>query len=320
MRVEIEGAIEEIKRKGARKVGLQLPDGLRRRSFEIAEEIERRTGAEVIISGNTCFGACDLDLHLLGEVELIIHIGHTPIPIGEHENVIFVPAVHDFEVRPLLSEALPLLGEKVCLTTTAQHLQVLEEARIILEESGKEVILKKPKRSSNPGQVLGCDFSAVEKNADILFIGSGDFHPLGISFFARKQIIVLDPLKNEVRVVDAEGMRKRRYLIVSRCFEAEKFGILVSTKPFQKRISLARELREKAREKGVRAEIILFDTILWDALMNFDADVYVNTACPRITYDDVELHPKPMITPEEFLVVLGEKKLEDITMDQMINC
>jgi|Deesub1362A_J573_1020465.scaffolds.fasta_scaffold00713_10 2-(3-amino-3-carboxypropyl)histidine synthase len=315
MKVDFERAIEEIKRRGSKRVGIQLPDGLRRRTFEIAEEIERRTDAEVIISGNTCFGACDIDLHLLHETDLLVHFAHSPI--GEMNKVLFVSVTQEFEIEDLMKEALSILGKRVSVVTTAQHFGVLEKAKKMLEESGRDVIIKKPRRSPNPGHILGCDFSAVAENSDILFIGTGDFHALGISLFTEKDVVVLDPLKNEVRVVNAEKMKRKRYLIVSKCFEAKKFGIIVSSKPYQKRLSLARTLRDKAKKKGLRAEIIYLDTILYETLLNFDADAYVNTACPRFTYDDAELHPKPVITPEEFLVVLGEKKLEEVGVDQM---
>ena len=37
----------------------------------------------------------------------------------------------------------------------------------------------------------------------------------------------------------------------------------------------------------------------------------VNTACPMIAIDDAIKYAKPMITPYELEVVLGEKKWED---------
>ncbi|MBC7110459.1 MAG: diphthamide biosynthesis enzyme Dph2 [Archaeoglobi archaeon] len=315
MRIELEKAIQEVKRRGAKRVGIQLPDGLRRRAFEIAEEIEKECNSEVIISGNTCFGACDIDFHLLEEVDVLLHFAHSRI--GTSEKIIFVEVSHEFEFSSLLSEALPLLGRRVCVTTTAQHLKALGSVKRFLEENGKQVILKRSRRTGNLGEVLGCDFSAVERDADLLFIGTGDFHPLGISLFAEREVIAADPLKNEVSVVNGEKIRRKRYLLISKCLSFEKFGILVSTKVHQRRLNLARVLKKKAKERGLKAEIIMFDTILFDALQNFDAEAYVNTACPRITYDDTELHPKPLLTPDEFLVILGEKEFHKISMDQM---
>lgn len=315
MRIELEKAVEEVRKRGAKRVGIQLPDGLRRRAFEIAEEIEKKCNSEVLISGNTCFGACDIDVRLLSEVDVLLHFAHSPV--GSSDKIIFVRVSHDFELLPLLSEALSLLGQRVCITTTAQHLEALETARRFLEENGREVVVKRSRRTGNPGEVLGCDFSAVDRNADILFIGTGDFHPLGISLFAEKNVVAVDPLKNEVRILNGDEIRRRRYLLISKCLSFEKFGILVSSKPYQNRMSLARELKRRAVEKGLRAEIIMFDTILFDALQNFDAEAYVNTACPRITYDDVELHPKPVLSPDEFLVILGERSFEELSVDQM---
>ncbi|MEM4645842.1 MAG: diphthamide synthesis protein, partial [Archaeoglobaceae archaeon] len=43
-------------------------------------------------------------------------------------------------------------------------------------------------------------------------------------------------------------------------------------------------------------------------------DFYVNTACPRISYDDYKRFSKPIITPQEFEVLIGLK--EEIEMDE----
>jgi 2-(3-amino-3-carboxypropyl)histidine synthase len=53
-------------------------------------------------------------------------------------------------------------------------------------------------------------------------------------------------------------------------------------------------------------------------LIAFKADAYVNTACPRITIDDAERFHAPVLTPQEFEVVLGEKGIEDIEMDEIL--
>ena len=52
----------------------------------------------------------------------------------------------------------------------------------------------------------------------------------------------------------------------------------------------------------------------------YPVDVFVNTACPRIAIDDAVKYAKPMITPYELEVVLGEKKWEDgYKFDEILN-
>jgi len=41
----------------------------------------------------------------------------------------------------------------------------------------------------------------------------------------------------------------------------------------------------------------------------------VNTACPRIALDDGANYPKPVLTPPEFLMAIGELPLEPYRFD-----
>jgi 2-(3-amino-3-carboxypropyl)histidine synthase len=75
--LETEKIIKEIKKKKAKLVCLQLPDGLKPKAEELQKLIEEKTTAQVIIWGGSCFGSCDLPLEVknLG-VDLLIHFGH----------------------------------------------------------------------------------------------------------------------------------------------------------------------------------------------------------------------------------------------------
>jgi 2-(3-amino-3-carboxypropyl)histidine synthase len=57
-----ERVAREIKERKATTVLLQLPDGLRPTAFTLAQTLTEQTGAEIIISGDSCYGACDLAL------------------------------------------------------------------------------------------------------------------------------------------------------------------------------------------------------------------------------------------------------------------
>ena len=69
--------MEEIKKAKAKRVCIQLPDGLKPKAKEIADEISSKTDAEVFIWMDSCFGACDVpDLSKYG-VDLLIQWGHS---------------------------------------------------------------------------------------------------------------------------------------------------------------------------------------------------------------------------------------------------
>ncbi|MEK6869567.1 MAG: diphthamide synthesis protein, partial [Nanoarchaeota archaeon] len=76
--LELEKAVEEIKKKSAKLVCIQLPDGLKPKAREIQQYIEKNTDASVVIWLGSCWGGCDVPLSVekLG-VDLLIQWGHS---------------------------------------------------------------------------------------------------------------------------------------------------------------------------------------------------------------------------------------------------
>lgn len=76
-KLELEKVVSKIKEQKAKQVAIQLPDGLKHKSGEVADFIEKNTNAEVFILFGSCFGACDLPLGLdTLNIDLIIQWGH----------------------------------------------------------------------------------------------------------------------------------------------------------------------------------------------------------------------------------------------------
>ncbi|MBN2454425.1 diphthamide synthesis protein [Candidatus Woesearchaeota archaeon] len=76
--LEIGRAVSKIKEKRAKRVCIQLPDGLKPKAKEIQEAIEKKTSAQVFIWAGSCFGACDIPAELKNlEIDLLIQWGHT---------------------------------------------------------------------------------------------------------------------------------------------------------------------------------------------------------------------------------------------------
>ena len=71
--------IDLIKQNNAKLVCVQVPDGMKPQTKEIADGLRDQTDAEVIIWAGSCFGACDLALEAeqVG-ADLLIQWGHTP--------------------------------------------------------------------------------------------------------------------------------------------------------------------------------------------------------------------------------------------------
>ena len=322
--LSIEKVIKRINKIGAKIVGIQFPDGLKTHATSVASAIENVTGAEVIISADACFGACDTpDNKLMDFVDLLIHFGHTPLPLKYKTPVMFVEAYSQIDVKDSLNQALELLKNytDIGIATTTQHLHLLEEISDFLKDNGKNVVVSKG-QSTRLGQVLGCNFSSI-KNIDaeaFLFVGSGNFHPLGIKLFTNAPVIIADPYMGEARLIDefADKILRIRFARITKAREAKKWGILVSSKEGQYRMKLALYVKKSLINQGMDAVIIMMENISPDNLLAYlDIDAFVVTACPRIAIDDSQMYKKPLITPQELEIVLNKRDWEDYQLDEI---
>jgi 2-(3-amino-3-carboxypropyl)histidine synthase len=327
-RLELEQLLEDIKGKGHKLIGLQFPDGLRDFYAPVVEAVERATGAATVVSADPSYGSCDLadDEMEKVKVDALIHMGHTQMPHMtrfERIPIYFVRAESLHDIRPSVEKALPLLtGKRIGLIGTTQHLHKLPDAKAILTRAGFEVLVDEgDKRISAPGQVLGCNYTAADKDADsYLYVGSGNFHPLGLALNTAKPIICADPYSNEVRTMETERHRflKQRYGAIAATRDAKVFGVLASSKQGQLRWNMAKALKQRIERKGRKAYLILLRQFSPDYLINFrHLDAFVSTACPRVAIDDYGRYPKPMITPIELEIVLGDRPIDAYRLDEI---
>lgn len=199
---------------------------------------------------------------------------------------IFVYAKSKLDVLPVVRKVKA--DRKFGLVTTVQHLHVLKYVQKIVPGS---VI---------GGQVLGCDVSAAKKISGkveaFLFIGSGRFHPLQIAYETGRDVYCADPYTGNVLVItgrDVEQWRRRTQGAFLKFMDSKKVGIIVSVKPGQSGLKEAEEFKASTDKE---AYIFVFDTLDFSELENFPGiDCWVNTACPRIGYDDTNRVSKPII-------------------------
>jgi 2-(3-amino-3-carboxypropyl)histidine synthase len=76
--LELEKIVEEVKKNNHKQILLQFPDGLKMYAKEVVDYLKKHTNAEYYIYMGSCFGACDLPIHLekLG-FTLCIQWGHS---------------------------------------------------------------------------------------------------------------------------------------------------------------------------------------------------------------------------------------------------
>jgi len=323
--VDLTSAISEIKRLKARVVALQVPEGLKKRAYQLAEDIENKAGVEVLVVAEPCFGACDVPNSLFDMVDAIVNIGHSPIPyLRPTKPVIFVAARSRLPITDQLKKAIGLLQEPVGVLATSPYLQDMDEVLEGLENVGmKAKVGEGDSRIAHPGEVLGCNFTSATSIAkevgSYLLIGSGTFHALGVHLATGKKVVVLDPNLEEPREVDQvkDKVLRQRSAVIERAQNARVFGIIVGEKSGQRRMRRAKELRKLLRWKKRDAALILMDKFDPEKLRTLGFDAYVSTACPRIAIDDFAMYDKPLLTPQELEIVLGVRKWENYAFDQM---
>ena len=77
--LELERAVQEIKKNKAKLVCIQLPDGLKPKAQEIVDYLTKETKARILIWLGSNFGACDIPIELKNvKVDLLLSWGHNP--------------------------------------------------------------------------------------------------------------------------------------------------------------------------------------------------------------------------------------------------
>jgi|SRR5208337_2886909 len=310
---DISDLISQLKERGAKRVALQFPAGLKRKAAGYAAAL-RDAGFEVNVSGDPCYGACDLALGLLRDADVLVHVGHAPV--DRQPDVIFLPYPVGFDID-VLGKVLPLLkGPVTGLVTTVQHAHLIPAMEEYLRSKGIDVrVADGSGRTPLRGQVLGCCFSTARDTGagECLFVGTGVFHPIGIALSTKARVIALDPVAGTAQEVSGNALLRKRFAIIEKARDAKSIGILVSTKTGQRRMELARKLA--AVSPG--AVIVPLQEVTPDELLNLGFGCYVNTACPRLAYDDQVRFPVPVLSPQEFEILCGVRSWNDYEIDEI---
>jgi 2-(3-amino-3-carboxypropyl)histidine synthase len=312
---ELERIVEEVEERDASTVGLQFPEGLKRRGSAVADDLRALTDdVTFMLSGQPCYGACDLDTYLMRRTDVFVHFGHSPMK--ESDKIIYVPLFSNVDPFPMMDDALDELdrGDEVGLVTTAQHMNKFEEMKSWLEDRDYTVHTRRgDDRLTHEGQVLGCNYASADIDAEqVLYVGGGKFHPLGLAMeHPDKKVVIADPVNNVVTVADTEKFMKQRYGAVHRAMDADTWGVIFCTKIGQGRWEAAQEIVAD----NDNAYLVTMDEVTPDRLRNFGFDAFVNTGCPRITTDDGPQFHKPMLTPGEYEIAVGNEPLESLEFD-----
>lgn len=280
-------------------ISLQVPEGLKRKALEIASQLEKED-YDVVLTTDPCWGACDLRVKEaeMVDADIIIHVGHKKFIKHIESKIPIMYFLWKYSIKydeeKISHELMKIKERNIGLICSVQYQDLMPEVSEIIKKIGKNVEVG--------GAVLGC----WTENADrlnsqaVVYVGSGNFHAIGA-----KCKYVLDMENEELREITDTimSLEKKKYASIEKARDASVFAIIVSSKPGQFELDVARDIKKKLQNIGKKSFILIMDEITDIKLMGIDADVFVNTACVRIRDD---YFSKPVLNPGDVDILLGE--------------
>ncbi|PHU14765.1 Diphthamide biosynthesis protein 1 [Capsicum chinense] len=323
---EIHKCVWRVQNSRAKRVALQFPEGLLMYSLIISDILSTFTSVEhCFILGDVTYGACcvdDLSAAALS-ADLLIHFGHSClVPIDSTT----IPCLYIFveisiDVHRLLHE-LKLnfcnsrIYDNIVMAGTIQFATAIRAVKPELEKLGFSVLVPQAKPLS-AGEVLGCTAPSVRNRfADgedvvLVFVADGRFH-LEAFMIANPGIKTYryDPFigKLFVEEYDHKGMKEERKRAIEKAREAKNWGIVLGTLGRQGNPRILDRLEKKMAENGMTWTVVLMSEISPTRIALFEdaVDAWIQIACPRLSIDWGDAFKRPLLTPFEAEIALGE--------------
>ena len=183
----------------------------------------------------------------------------------------------------LNKQEIAKLPKKLILCYTVQYKVIAEELKKQLKHNNIQIL--------GFYQVLGCSKISNKSNLPILYIGTGQFHAYNL-YLQAPEFYILDIYNNTINKIpisEIEKLKSRKRTALLKFLSANNIGILVSTKPGQENIKQAIKLKQELENKGKQAFIFISNNIDTNQFENFTIDSWVNTACPGLSLDNLNI-------------------------------
>ncbi|XP_008307600.2 2-(3-amino-3-carboxypropyl)histidine synthase subunit 1 [Cynoglossus semilaevis] len=318
---EIHKTVWRVRQAKAKRVALQLPEGLQMFACVIADIIERFTEADTIVMGDVTYGACcvdDFTARALG-ADFLVHYGHSClIPIDSTASIkmlyVFVDIQMDnahfldtvkFNFSP---------GQSLVLVSTIQFVAALQAVSSALK-SDFDVLVPQC-RPLSPGEILGCTSPRLDQHVDaIIYLGDGRFHLESI-MIANPDIPAYryDPYSKVFtrEYYDHQAMRALRLRAIDTARHAQRWGLIVGTLGRQGSPKVLEHLESRLSSLGKDFTRVLLSEIFPGKLdLMPDVDAWIQIACPRLSIDWGSAFSKPLLSPYEAAVALKDTAWND---------
>ncbi|XXG42739.1 hypothetical protein AAC387_Pa01g2939 [Persea americana] len=316
---EVHKSLWRILSSGAKRVALQLPEGLLMYSLVLADIFKSFSPVveDVFVLGDVTYGACCVDDFSASALnaDLLIHYGHSClIPIDYTK----IPSLYVFvEIKIDVDHLVDTIKfnfdptKRIALAGTIQFSGAVRAAKSALSELGFEVVVPQSKPLS-AGEILGCTSPTIPRGKvdAVVFVADGRFH-LEAFMIANPGIAAFryDPYSRVLLLeeYDHVGMKEGRKNAILRARQVRSWGIVLGTLGRQGNPKILERLQKRMAEKGFAWTVVLMSEIspARIALFGESVDAWIQIACPRLSIDWGEAFGKPLLTPFEAEIALG---------------
>ncbi|KFZ13309.1 hypothetical protein V502_06688 [Pseudogymnoascus sp. VKM F-4520 (FW-2644)] len=317
---EIHKTIHRIRTNGSTKVALQMPEGLLLFATTISDILTQFCpGIETVIMGDVTYGACCIDDYTARALgcDLLVHYAHScliPVDVTKIKTLyVFVDiSIDTAHLLATLTRNFAA-GKTIAMVGTIQFNATLHGVRAPLEAAGFKVLIPQISPLSK-GEILGCTSPKLDADGVdyILYLGDGRFH-LESAMIHNPSIHAYryDPYSRRLtrELYDHAEMHGLRRSAIHSAKSAKKWGLILGSLGRQGNPHTMSMIEKMLDERGIPYIYLLLSEIFPGKLaMMEEVECWVQVACPRLSIDWGYAFPRPLLTPYEALIVLGEKE------------
>jgi len=321
---EIPKTIHRIRTLGAKRVALQMPEGLLLFATTISDILTQFCpGIETLIMGDVTYGACCIDDYTARALgcDLLVHYAHScliPVDVTKIKTLyVFVDISIDTSHLLASLERNFTPGKTIAVVGTIQFNATIHGVRPALERAGFTVLVPQIAPLSK-GEILGCTSpNLATAHADapvdlILYLGDGRFHLESIMIHNPDVAAYrYDPYSRKLthETYGHEEMQDLRRQAIRQAKTAKKWGLILGSLGRQGNPHTMGLIEKRLAERGIPwANLLLSEIFPGKLAMMSDVECWVQVACPRLSIDWGYAFPRPLLTPYEALVALEERE------------
>ncbi|RBR04457.1 hypothetical protein FVER53590_00560 [Fusarium verticillioides] len=318
---EIPKTIHRIQTSDAKRVALQMPEGLLLFATTISDILAQFCpGVETLIMGDVTYGACCIDDYTARALgcDLLVHYAHScliPVDVTTIKTLyVFVDISIDATHLLASLERNFASGKTIAVVGTIQFNATIHGVKSSLERGGFRVVVPQIAPLSK-GEILGCTSPRLkdDDNIDlILYLGDGRFHLESIMIHNPSiPAYRYDPYSRKLtqEAYGHDEMQSLRRTAIHSARTARKWGLILGALGRQGNPHTLDLIEKELKARGIPIVHLLLSEIFPGklALMS-DVDCWVQVACPRLSIDWGYAFPRPLLTPYEALIALGERQ------------